>query len=59
MTELNVHELEIQYGELLPEREALSAFWTHIDATNVAAGVQTLTALSANITTATQAIVVG
>jgi len=49
MSELSIHELEAQHGEVLPEREALSRFVTvgsfnggnHIHANNLANAIAT------------------
>ena len=63
MSELSIHDLETQTGELLPEREALGIviglFDNHVVAINSAEAVQALTLLSANHATAVQVISVG
>ncbi len=64
MSELSIHDLETQTGELLPEREALGIFvintgFNSVSASNGAEAVQALTLLSANHATAVQVINVG
>jgi hypothetical protein len=64
MSELSIHELEAQHGELLPERETLGFILgsfdgnTAIFASNSATAVQALTLLSKNTAVAAQTIVV-
>jgi hypothetical protein len=58
MSELNIHELETQHGELLPQRETLGFFNFGIIASNWAEAVQALTLQSTNTATATQVILV-
>jgi hypothetical protein len=52
MSELSIHDLEIQTGELLPEREALGIviglFDNHVIAINNAEAVQALTLASSS-----------
>jgi hypothetical protein len=63
MSELSIHDLETQTGELLPEREALGiafgSFNTHVIAINSSEAVQALTLLSSNHATAVQTVIVG
>jgi hypothetical protein len=63
MSELSIHDLESQTGELLPEREALGivigSFDNHIIAINNAEAVQALTLASSNNATAIQAVITG
>jgi hypothetical protein len=68
MSELSIHDLETQTGELLPEREALGIFTsigsfnthvTHVVAINSSEAVQALTLLSSNHATAVQTVIVG
>jgi len=63
MSELSIHDLETQTGELLPEREALAVIivpgFNFVSASNGAEAVQALTLLSANHATAVQVISVG
>ena len=54
MSELSIHDLEAQIGELLPEREALGmvigSFDNHVVAISSAEAVQALTLASSNHT---------
>lgn len=63
MSELSIHELESQHGELLPEREALGvvigSFDNHVVAINSANAVQALTLLSKNTAVAVQTVITG
>jgi hypothetical protein len=63
MSELSIHDLETQTGELLPEREALGiafgSFNNHVIAINSSEAVQALTLLSSNHATAVQTVIVG
>jgi hypothetical protein len=57
MSELSIHELETQHGELLPEREALGftiVAFSHL--VNLAEAEQAFTILSANTAVATQIV---
>jgi hypothetical protein len=62
MSELSIHDLESQTGELLPEREALGglnvgSFNNHVIAINSAEAVQAVTALSLNNAVAAQTVI--
>jgi hypothetical protein len=62
MSELSIHDLESQTGELLPEREALGSivvgsFNNHVIAINSAEAVQAVTALSHNSAVAGQTVI--
>jgi hypothetical protein len=61
MSELSIHDLESQTGELLPEREALGgivgSFNNHVIAINSAEAVQAVTALSVNTAAAGQTVI--
>jgi hypothetical protein len=62
MSELSIHDLESQTGELLPEREALGginlgSFNNHVVAINSAEAVQAVTALSLNNAVAGQTVI--
>jgi hypothetical protein len=62
MSELSIHDLENQTGELLPEREALGginfgSFNNHVIAINSAEAVQAVTALSLNNAAAGQTVI--
>jgi hypothetical protein len=63
MSELSIHDLETQTGELLPEREALGlvfgSFNNHVVAINSAEAVQAVTLLSHNTAVASQTVIVG
>jgi hypothetical protein len=64
MSELSIHDLETQTGELLPEREAMAlfaigSFDNHVVAINSAEAVQALTLFSHNSATAVQVVNVG
>jgi hypothetical protein len=63
MSELSIHDLETQTGELLPEREALGVFagntFAWVSASNTAEAVQAVTALSLNKAVALQSISIG
>jgi len=61
MSELSIHELETQHGELLPEREALGHFGgiNIIAVSNSAEAVQAVTLLSANAAVANQFVYIG
>jgi hypothetical protein len=58
MSELSIHELEAQTGEVLPERETLGVFnsHNHIHAFNLAIAVDYKTILSHNTAVSTQTI---
>jgi hypothetical protein len=61
MSELSIHDLESQTGELLPEREALGRIGSiniHVFAFNSAEAVQTVTAFSNNDAVAAQTVIV-
>jgi hypothetical protein len=64
MSELSIHDLETQTGEVLPEREALGIFGSfnsfnaHVTATNTAEAVQALTLASSNHATAVQNVLI-
>lgn len=49
MSELSIHELETQHGELLPEREALGVF-VHISSVHVHQFAQALQAFTVDST---------
>jgi hypothetical protein len=53
MSELSIHDLESQTGELLPEREALGlvigSFENHVVAVNSAEAVQAITLVSSDV----------
>jgi hypothetical protein len=62
MSELSIHDLESQTGELLPEREALGgvnfgSFNNHVIAINSAEAVQAVTAFSLNNAAAGQTVI--
>jgi hypothetical protein len=61
MSELSIHDLENETGELLPEREALGlvlgSFDNHVFAVNSAEAVQAVTLASSNHATALQAVI--
>jgi hypothetical protein len=64
MSELSIHELEAQHGEVLPEREALGTFtfgsFNHdhtVYAVNSANATQSHTFLSSNSASANQFII--
>jgi hypothetical protein len=63
MSELSIHDLETQTGELLPERETLAivigSFDNHVIAINSAEAVQALTLASSNHATAIQTVITG
>jgi len=66
MSELSIHDLETQTGELLPERETMttinfniSSFTSSISASNTAEALQLFAAGSSNTATALQVISVG
>jgi hypothetical protein len=61
MSELSLYELEAQYGELLPQREALGVFGSFnlVVAKNSATAVQLLAVHSTNKAIANQTIIVG
>jgi hypothetical protein len=63
MSELSIHDLENETGELLPEREALGivigSFDNHVVAINSAEAVQALTAFSHNTAVAVQTVITG
>jgi hypothetical protein len=63
MSELSIHDLESQTGELLPEREALGgilgSFNNHVIAINSAEAVQAFTFASSNSAVAIQTVVTG
>ena len=63
MSELSIHDLESQTGELLPERETLAiiigSFDNHVIAINSAEAVQALTLASSNNATAIQTVITG
>jgi hypothetical protein len=63
MSELSIHDLESETGELLPEREAMSiivgSFDNHVFAVNSAEAVQALTAFSHNSAVAVQTVITG
>jgi len=63
MSELSIHELETQQGELLPEREALGGYFVNLgifaQINQVAVAHQALTALSYNSANNYAAIVWG
>jgi hypothetical protein len=63
MSELSMHDLESQTGELLPERETLAiiigSFDNHVVAINNAEAVQALTLASSNDAVAIQNIITG
>jgi hypothetical protein len=60
MSELSIHDLETQTGELLPERETLAivigSFDNHVIAINSAEAIQALTLASSNHATALQSV---
>jgi hypothetical protein len=58
MSELSIHELEAEHGEVLPERETLGVFnsHNHIFAFNQANALQGLTLFSHNTAVAVQTI---
>jgi hypothetical protein len=58
MSELSIHELEAEIGEVLPERETLGTINSHvnIDAFNLALAVDYKTLLSHNSASSTQNI---
>ena len=62
MSELSIHDLEAETGELLPEREtmaiAFGSFNNHVIAINSAEAVQAVTAFSLNNAVAGQSVVV-
>jgi hypothetical protein len=60
MSEIGIHELEMQHGALLPERETLAVVnvFDDIVASNTATAVQAVTVLSRNTATATQVIAI-
>jgi len=62
MSELSIHDLESETGELLPEREALGSFNfgsfnNHVIAVNSAEAVQAVTAFSINNAEAGQTVI--
>ena len=60
MSELSIHELEAEHGEVLPARETLSvyhAFNNHVVAVNTAIAYDRLTILSHNAATASQTVI--
>ena len=63
MSELSIHDLEAQTGELLPERETLAivigSFDNHVFAINGAEAVQALTFASHNSAVAAQTVITG
>jgi hypothetical protein len=64
MSELSIHELEAQHGEVLPEREALGhftigSFNNHVNAFNQANANQHGTFLSSNTAAASQTVITG
>jgi hypothetical protein len=68
MSELSIHDLETQTGELLPEREALGIYTalgsfnthvTHVVAINSSEAVQALALGSSNNAVSLQSVVVG
>jgi hypothetical protein len=67
MSELSIHDLETQTGELLPEREALgivtlgsfNTHVTHVVAINSSEAVQALALGSSNNAVSIQSVVVG
>jgi hypothetical protein len=63
MSELSIHDLETQTGELLPEREALgivlASFDNHIVAINSAEALQALTIASSNHAAAIETVITG
>ncbi len=64
MSEMSMHELEAQYGELLPEREALGhftfgSFNNHVFAFNSATANQSHSWFSYNSATAQQEVITG
>jgi hypothetical protein len=64
MSELSIHDLESQTGELLPEREALGgfnlgSFNNHVIAINSAEAVQAVTFASSNSAVAIQTVITG
>jgi hypothetical protein len=63
MSELSMHDLESQTGELLPERETLAiiigSFDNHVVAINNAEAVQALTLASSNDAVAIQNVITG
>jgi len=58
MSELSIHELEAEHGEILPERETLGVVnsHNHVFAFNQAIALQGLTFLSHNTAVAVQNI---
>jgi hypothetical protein len=63
MSELSIHDLESQTGELLPERETMAviigSFDNHVIAINNAEAVQALTLASSNNAVAIQTVITG
>jgi hypothetical protein len=62
MSELSIHDLEGQTGELLPERETMAivfSFNNHVIAINSAEAVQAVTAFSVNNAVAGQTVITG
>jgi len=63
MSELSIHDLEGQTGELLPERETmaivLGSFNNHVFAFNSAEAVQAVTFASSNSAVAIQTVITG
>ena len=63
MSELSIHDLEGQTGELLPERETMAiifgSFNNHVVAVNEAEAVQAVTAFSFNGAVASQTVITG
>ena len=59
MTALSFEELRSEQVELLPSRETLGVFnWANVSATNLAIAQNTLTAFSAAVANAGQAVTV-
>jgi hypothetical protein len=63
MSELSIHDLEGQTGELLPERETMAiifgSFNNHVFAVNSAEAVQAVTFASSNNAVAIQTVITG
>jgi hypothetical protein len=63
MSELSIHDLESQTGELLPERETMAviigSFDNHVVAINSAEALQALALASSNNATAIQTVITG
>jgi hypothetical protein len=63
MSELSIHDLESQTGDLLPERETMAivvgSFNNHVFALNSAEAVQAYTFASSNSAVAIQTVITG